>query len=107
MASVLLASDLVISRSGAIATTEFAALGKYALFIPLPIGNGEQAQNARELVSAGKAEIIEQQDFTARWLLANLQRLLTSGTSEAYGTNLNADELIADAISRTLAGESK
>jgi UDP-N-acetylglucosamine--N-acetylmuramyl-(pentapeptide) pyrophosphoryl-undecaprenol N-acetylglucosamine transferase len=107
MASVLLASDLVISRSGAIATTEFAALGKYALFVPLPIGNGEQAQNARELVSAGKAEIIEQQDFTARWLLANLQRLLTSGTSEAYGTNLNADELIADAISRTLAGESK
>ena len=107
MATALLASDLVISRSGAIATTEFAALGKFALFVPLPIGNGEQVLNAKELVSAGKAEIIEQPQFTAKWLVENLPRLLTLGTLESYGTNLSADELIADAISRTLAGEFK
>jgi UDP-N-acetylglucosamine--N-acetylmuramyl-(pentapeptide) pyrophosphoryl-undecaprenol N-acetylglucosamine transferase len=103
MATALLASDLVISRSGAIATSEFAVLGKYALFIPLPIGNGEQALNAKALVGAGKAEIIEQAEFSADWLLANLARLLKSGSIEPFGANLNADELIADAISRTLA----
>jgi UDP-N-acetylglucosamine--N-acetylmuramyl-(pentapeptide) pyrophosphoryl-undecaprenol N-acetylglucosamine transferase len=103
MATALLASDLVISRSGAIATSEFAVLGKYALFIPLPIGNGEQALNAKALVGAGKAEIIEQAEFSADWLLANLARLLKSGSIEPFGAKLNADELIADAISRTLA----
>lgn len=102
MATVLLASDLVISRSGAIATAEFAALGRYALFIPLPIGNGEQALNAQELVSAKKAEIIDQKQFTSMWLEQNLSRLLSQGSDEAYGTILNSAELIADAIRRTL-----
>ena len=100
MATALLAADLVISRSGAIATTEFAALGRYALFIPLPIGNGEQALNAEELVKAGHAELISQSDFNAKWLSENLDRLLRKGRDEAYGTPLNAAEQIVECISR-------
>lgn len=107
MATALLASDLVISRSGAIATTEFAALGKYALFIPLPIGNGEQALNAKELVAAHKAEIIQQSEFTELWLSNNLPRLIKQGTVAAHGTNLNSAELIADAIQRAINGATK
>lgn len=107
MATALLASDLVISRSGAIATTEFAALGKYALFIPLPIGNGEQALNANELVKAHKAEVISQKEFTANWLDANLERLLVQGSVAAYGTNLNSAQLIADAIERVISGGAR
>lgn len=102
MATALLASDLVISRSGAIATSEFAALGKYALFIPLPIGNGEQALNAEALVAAKKAECLAQRDFTSEWLTANLSRLLAQGSVEAFGANLNSANLIANAIERTL-----
>ena len=102
MATALLASDLVISRSGAIAVTEFAALGKYALFIPLPIGNGEQELNAKELVAAHKAELISQRDFTASWLKENLQRLLNQGTPSAFGTILNSAEQIADCIEEVL-----
>ena len=100
MATALLAADLVISRSGAIACSEFAALGKYALFIPLPIGNGEQALNADELVKAHKAEIIEQKSFTADWLNSNLSRLLKQGSIEPLGTSLNAADQIADCIER-------
>ena len=107
MATALLASDLVISRSGAIATTEFAALGKYALFIPLPIGNGEQALNANELVKAHKAEVISQMEFTSNWLDANLERLLAQGSVAAYGTNLNSAQLIADAIERAISGGAR
>jgi UDP-N-acetylglucosamine--N-acetylmuramyl-(pentapeptide) pyrophosphoryl-undecaprenol N-acetylglucosamine transferase len=102
MATALLAADLVISRSGAIATSEFAALGKYALFIPLPIGNGEQALNAQELVAAHRAEILSQSQFTAKWLEENLERLLKQGNDEAFGTTLNSAELIADCISRVI-----
>lgn len=53
MATAYLASDLVIARSGAITCSEVSALGKYALFIPLPIGNGEQSVNADHLVEMG------------------------------------------------------
>jgi UDP-N-acetylglucosamine--N-acetylmuramyl-(pentapeptide) pyrophosphoryl-undecaprenol N-acetylglucosamine transferase len=102
MATVLLAADLVISRSGAIACTEFAALGKYALFIPLPIGNGEQALNADELVLAHKAELIEQRQFNSLWLDSNLSRLLRQGSIEPLGTSLNAAAQIADCIERVI-----
>ncbi|MFM8446644.1 MAG: glycosyltransferase, partial [Candidatus Nanopelagicaceae bacterium] len=90
------------SRSGAIACTEFAALGKYALFIPLPIGNGEQALNADELVLAHKAELIEQRQFNSLWLDSNLSRLLRQGSIEPLGTSLNAAAQIADCIERVI-----
>ena len=102
MATVLLAADLVISRSGAIACTEFAALGKYALFVPLPIGNGEQALNANELVLAHKAELIDQSEFNSEWLIQNLSRLLRQGSIEPLGTSLNAAAQIADCIERVI-----
>jgi UDP-N-acetylglucosamine--N-acetylmuramyl-(pentapeptide) pyrophosphoryl-undecaprenol N-acetylglucosamine transferase len=102
MATVLLAADLVISRSGAIACSEFAALGKYALFIPLPIGNGEQALNADELVAAHKAEVLPQSQFTSAWLSQNIERLIKQGSVEPLGTSLNAAEQISDCIGRVL-----
>lgn len=76
MASAYLASDLVIARSGAITCSEVAALGKYALFIPLPIGNGEQAVNAVHLVEMGRARVLEQRSFTPTWLLDNIDSML-------------------------------
>lgn len=102
MATALLAADLVISRSGAIACSEFAALGKYALFIPLPIGNGEQALNADELVLAHKAEVLDQSKFDSDWLSMNLSRLLKQGSAEPLGTSLNAAAQIAECIERVI-----
>ena len=65
MALAYLASDVIIARSGAVTCSEFRALGRYALFVPLPVGNGEQFHNARTLVDSGRAEIVSQSDFTA------------------------------------------
>ena len=76
MATAYLASDLVIARSGAITCSEVAALGKYALFIPLPIGNGEQSVNADHLVEMGRARVLEQSSFTPTWLLDNIDSML-------------------------------
>jgi UDP-N-acetylglucosamine--N-acetylmuramyl-(pentapeptide) pyrophosphoryl-undecaprenol N-acetylglucosamine transferase len=76
MASAYLAADLVIARSGAITCSEVRALGKYALFIPLPVGNGEQSVNADHLVEMGRARVIDQKSFTPTWLLDNMDSML-------------------------------
>ena len=76
MATAYLASDLVIARSGAITCSEVSALGKYALFIPLPIGNGEQSVNADHLVEMGRARVLEQSSFTSTWLVDNIDSML-------------------------------
>ncbi len=47
------AADAVLCRSGAMTVAEVSAVGLPAVFVPLPIGNGEQALNARPVVDAG------------------------------------------------------
>ena len=76
MADAYLAADLIIGRSGAVTCSEFRALGRYALFVPLPIGNGEQFVNAASLVAADRAQVITQKEFTAQYLSTNLTSLL-------------------------------
>ena len=76
MASMYASADLIISRSGAVSCAEIEAAGKYALLIPLPIGNGEQEANAEDLVRQGAAEICPNSQFTASWLNKNIDRLL-------------------------------
>jgi UDP-N-acetylglucosamine--N-acetylmuramyl-(pentapeptide) pyrophosphoryl-undecaprenol N-acetylglucosamine transferase len=93
MADVYLAADLVIARSGAVTCAEFATLGRYALFIPLPIGNGEQMKNAQFLVQAGRAEIITQGEFSGHWLMAHLNTLLDR--SKAVGVAGSTSDLTA------------
>ena len=76
MAQAYAASDLVISRSGAVTVTETGVLGIYTLYVPLPIGNGEQAENAKVVTESGGGEIIKNAAFTSDWLLANAERLM-------------------------------
>jgi len=76
MATAYLAADLVISRSGAITCSELEALGRFSLFIPLPIGNGEQALNAQNLVQAERAVIVAQKTFSGSWLISHLPALV-------------------------------
>lgn len=97
MAQAYLAADLVIARSGAVTCSEIGALGRYALFVPLSIGNGEQGLNAEHLASLGKAEIINQRFFTAQWLSANIDRLIhDAGRAKIEGSDadLHASEKI-------------
>jgi len=76
IASAYLAADLIICRSGAITCAEVNALGKYAIFIPLAIGNGEQARNADFLIAQGRAALVPQIEFNTQWLKANLPNAL-------------------------------
>ena len=61
----LAAADLMVCRGGASSVTEAAAVGVPAIFVPLPIGNGEQALNAKPVVDAGGALLVDDADFHA------------------------------------------
>jgi UDP-N-acetylglucosamine--N-acetylmuramyl-(pentapeptide) pyrophosphoryl-undecaprenol N-acetylglucosamine transferase len=89
MARAYAAADLVIARSGAITCSEVRALGKFAIFVPLAIGNGEQGFNALELVSRGNAVVIDQKSFTSQWLIDNIRAMMTQGLNSAPQKDLS------------------
>ena len=92
MADAYLGADLIIGRSGAVTCSEFRALGRYALFVPLPIGNGEQFVNAASLVADKRAEVINQRDFTADFLRTHITDLLSkSAAAPVQGNNAELD----------------
>ena len=92
MADAYLAADLIIARSGAVTCAEFRALGRYALFVPLPIGNGEQFHNAQGLVADGRAEVIDQKEFTLSYVETHIDGLMrSSSTAPLEGSSLDAD----------------
>lgn len=70
-------ADLVVTRAGAGMVSELAALGLPALYIPLPIGNGEQRLNAADVVAAGGGEIIEDGELTPDVLAARVAILVS------------------------------
>lgn len=62
------AADLIVCRAGANTVTEVAVVGLPAAFVPLPIGNGEQAHNAHPVVQAGGALLIDDAALTPAWI---------------------------------------
>lgn len=64
---------IIVGRSGANTVLEIAAIGKPALFIPLPwSGQNEQLHNAELLKTAGSAVILPQHELSAESLVAAL-----------------------------------
>jgi UDP-N-acetylglucosamine--N-acetylmuramyl-(pentapeptide) pyrophosphoryl-undecaprenol N-acetylglucosamine transferase len=99
------AADLMIGRAGANSVTEAAALGLPAVFVPLPIGNGEQALNAAAVVGAGGAVMVDDGDFTSDWvrdcipeLVLDKDRLTRMTTAAAGLIRRDADERLADMV---------
>ena len=71
------AADLVVCRAGANTVTEVAAVGLPAVFVPLPIGNGEQELNARPVVDAGGGLLVADAALTPEWVTATVPDLVT------------------------------
>jgi len=57
---------------------DLEALGLPCIYVPLPIGNGEQRLNAKDHVEAGGAQLIDDKDFTADFVRSNVFPLLGS-----------------------------
>lgn len=72
----LACADVVIGRAGAGMVAELSALAIPAIYVPFPIGNGEQRLNALDVVTAGGGILVEDKNFTPSWLLTHLLPLL-------------------------------
>lgn len=68
MEDVYAAADVLLCRSGAGTVSEVAAVGLPAVFVPLPVGNGEQARNAEQLVAANAALVVQDSMLDAAWI---------------------------------------
>jgi UDP-N-acetylglucosamine--N-acetylmuramyl-(pentapeptide) pyrophosphoryl-undecaprenol N-acetylglucosamine transferase len=105
------AADLALCRSGAVTVAELSAVGLPAVFVPLPIGNGEQRRNALPLVEAGGGLLVEDADLTPSWIESSVVPLLTDPAALArYARHAaaagvpDADERLADLVLNVAAG---
>jgi UDP-N-acetylglucosamine--N-acetylmuramyl-(pentapeptide) pyrophosphoryl-undecaprenol N-acetylglucosamine transferase len=69
------AADLMLARSGASTVLETAAVGLPAVFVPYPVGNGEQALNAELVVNAGGGIMLADADCTSIWVAQEIPAL--------------------------------
>ncbi|WP_307867637.1 undecaprenyldiphospho-muramoylpentapeptide beta-N-acetylglucosaminyltransferase [Umezawaea beigongshangensis] len=99
------AADAVLCRSGAMTVAEVSAVGLPAVFVPLPIGNGEQAHNAAPVVSAGGGLMILDEHLTTQRvisevvpLVADRARLQSMSRATQSSGHREADEILAQMV---------
>ncbi|MDT7730624.1 MAG: UDP-N-acetylglucosamine--N-acetylmuramyl-(pentapeptide) pyrophosphoryl-undecaprenol [Mycobacterium sp.] len=70
------AADLAVCRSGAMTVAELTDVGMPAVYVPLPIGNGEQRLNALPVVNAGGGLVVDDADLTPSFVADTVVSLL-------------------------------
>jgi UDP-N-acetylglucosamine--N-acetylmuramyl-(pentapeptide) pyrophosphoryl-undecaprenol N-acetylglucosamine transferase len=76
MPTLLLASDIVITRCGAMTLSEISAVGTPAIMIPSPnVTGNHQHKNAKLFADGGAGILIEEKDLSERTLLDALRYL--------------------------------
>lgn len=96
-------TDVAVARAGAATVCEFAALGIPAVYVPFPIGNGEQRFNATGVVSAGGGILVDDADFVPGWVDAHLLPLLAdrgrvagmAAAAASVGVRDGSDRMVA------------
>ena len=79
MSTAYAESDLVVCRAGATTLAELTVCKKPAILVPFPAAaDNHQVVNARSLVDAGAAVMIEEKDLTGEILAHEIQRILGS-----------------------------
>jgi len=103
-------ADLVVARSGANTVCELTAVGLPAVYVPLPIGNGEQRFNATAVVAAGGGLLVDDSSLTPGWvdetlipLVCNASLIAAMSGAAAIIGERAADERLADLV-MTAAG---
>ncbi|MBB2890600.1 undecaprenyldiphospho-muramoylpentapeptide beta-N-acetylglucosaminyltransferase [Flexivirga oryzae] len=104
------AADLVVTRSGGNMVCETSSVGLPAVFVPLPVGNGEQRLNAADVVNAGGALLVDNDDFTPDYIRSEviplaadperLARMAEAARAQGHG---DADERLVDLIEQAVS----
>ena len=105
-------ADLVVARAGANTVCELTAVGLPAVYVPLPIGNGEQRLNAVDVVAAGGGILVDDSALSAEWideillpLATNASRISKMAAAAGSIGVRSADEGLADLVA--LAADSR
>ena len=109
MDAAIAASNLAVSRAGASTVSEFAAAGLPAIYIPYPVGNGEQRFNAVSVIEAGGGELVMDKDFTPDYVAEKVIPILShvatlrqmSEAARSVGIP-DATQLLRDLVMRTV-----
>jgi len=108
------AADLMLGRCGMNTVAEVTAVGLPAVFVPLPIGNGEQRLNAQPVVAAGGGVLVDDSLLTAEWIAANLiplfaepETLEKMGAAAAGLGRRDADDRLADLVDEAIAASAR
>ncbi|MGL5865938.1 MAG: undecaprenyldiphospho-muramoylpentapeptide beta-N-acetylglucosaminyltransferase [Dermatophilaceae bacterium] len=103
------AADLAVARAGAGTVCELAAVGLPAVYVPLPIGNGEQRLNARGVVAAGGGLLVDDEAVDEAWVVDTIipaalddDQLQTMGAAAASTGHRDGDERLADLVLRAM-----
>ena len=107
------AADFALCRAGAMTCAELTAVGLPAVYVPLPIGNGEQRLNALPIVQRGGGLLVDDAELTADWIKTSLLPVLTNidqvaAMSEAAAAlgRRDADRWLAKAVIEIVAAEA-
>ncbi|AKT51637.1 undecaprenyldiphospho-muramoylpentapeptide beta-N-acetylglucosaminyltransferase [Arsenicicoccus sp. oral taxon 190] len=99
------AADLVVSRAGAGMVCELTAVGLPAVYVPLPIGNGEQRFNVAEVVEAGGGLVVDDAELLPGWvdqmllpLVGDPSRLSRMAQAAASVGTRDGDRRLADLV---------
>lgn len=104
MDEAMAASDVVVSRAGAITISEITALGKASILIPSPnVTRNQQVDNANVLKARHAAVVVEEEKLTPGHLKDEIEKLIFDkeymaqicGNAKAMGVT-NATEKIYD-----------
>ncbi len=105
------AADLVVARAGASTVCELTAVGLPGVYVPLPIGNGEQRLNVAAVEEAGGGVVAADHTVTPAWvadtvvpLALDPDRLRRMSAAAASVGERDGDELLADLVDAA-AGE--
>lgn len=103
------AADLVVARAGANTVCELTAVGLPGIYVPLPIGNGEQRLNAADVVRAGGGILVDDGAVTPQWILqvvvplmGDRARLEQMAAAAAALGQPDADDQLAELVVRAV-----
>jgi UDP-N-acetylglucosamine--N-acetylmuramyl-(pentapeptide) pyrophosphoryl-undecaprenol N-acetylglucosamine transferase len=108
------AADLAVCRSGASTVCEFGSLGLPSVFVPYPVGNGEQRFNAADLVEAGGAILVDDVHFTSDFvrdevipLISNSKRLKAMSLAAKGASISNGTQRLYELVRSVLPNKAK
>jgi UDP-N-acetylglucosamine--N-acetylmuramyl-(pentapeptide) pyrophosphoryl-undecaprenol N-acetylglucosamine transferase len=103
MELAIAASDFAVARAGAATVSEFSAIGLPALYIPYPVGNGEQKFNIQDVLAAGGAVTISDVEFTPEYVRSTLIPMLSDSKALAKMSEAAKQAGVLDGTERFIA----